>query len=250
MADTEQLFQRIHHNPSVTYSGLILNQRGLQRAVDCGMRHVSVFASASETHSRQNNNCSVREGAQRVAKLIGEACSRGMSVQAGVMNAFGCRFEGAVPSSRVREMVLEFVQVGAQEINLADTSGVANPLQLKEVVSEIQTLTPLPLTLHLHDTYGFGMANLYAAWESGVRRFDTSCGGLGGCPFIPNASGNLPTEDVVHLFEVMGLSTGISLKGLVEIVTELELKLGRTLPGRLAHIQRLHEGIVCETQAG
>ncbi len=236
MAHTDKLFQLIHRNPHVTYSALILNRHGLQRAVDCGVEHLSTFASASEAHSLKNNNCSVEKGTERVVSLITDCRERGVRVQAGVMSVFGCQTEGAIPIDRVLAMVSRFLEAGAEEINLADTSGFANPRQLKEVLLEVQGICSLPLRLHLHDTYGFGMANIYAAWEMGIRRFDTSCGGLGGCPFIPRASGNLPTEDVVHFFEAMGCSTGIDLGELVTVVAGLETKLGRTLPGRFSHL--------------
>lgn len=231
MAETERVFESIEHRPGVVYSALVLNERGLKRAMDCGLEHVSVFVSASEAHSRKNTNCSVSEALERAKRLVASAKEGGLAVQAGVMNAFGCRFEGAISPRVVMEIIRACLQSNADEISLADTAGIANPGQIEDMVSRVKNESDFPLSLHLHDTYGFGLANVYAAWKAGVGRFDASCGGLGGCPFIPGAAGNVPTEDVVNLFESMGIRTGISLERLGLIVRYLEEKLGRRLSG-------------------
>ncbi|MCU0572341.1 MAG: hydroxymethylglutaryl-CoA lyase [Syntrophobacteraceae bacterium] len=235
MAGTEEVFGLLKQREHVIYSALVLNRKGMERAAGCGIGHVSIFVSVSETHSRRNAGCSVDEAMSGALTLIGLAKGMGVTVQAGVMNAFGCHFEGAVAPGRVLEMIGRFAGEGADEINLADTSGLANPAQVESLIPAVRSMTELPLALHLHDTFGFGIANAHAAWRVGVRRFDASCGGLGGCPFIPGASGNLPTEDLAWFFESMGISTGVDLGCAVELVMELERKLGRRLPGRLAH---------------
>jgi hydroxymethylglutaryl-CoA lyase len=232
MAQTEKVFEGIDRHPGVTYSALVLNKKGLDRAVSAGLEHVSIFVSASETHSRENTNCSVKEATVAAHALIEQAKSRGLTVQAGVMNAFGCRCEGIIPPQRVLNLIKVYSESGADEVNLADTSGVAHPAQMAEMLGSIGDACELPLSLHLHDTYGFGLANIYAAWNLGVSRFDACCGGLGGCPFIPGAAGNVATEDVAHLFEAMGVSTGISLGCMVEVVRRLEERMERRLPGR------------------
>jgi len=237
MAQTERVFEGLDRYPGVTYSALVLNKKGLDRAVSAGLEHVSIFVSASETHSRENSSCSVDEATIAARSLIEQAKSCGLTVQAGVMNAFGCRFEGSIPPRRVLKLMEVYSESGADEVNLADTSGVAHPGQIAEMLSEIGNACELPLSLHLHDTYGFALANVYAAWNSGVNRFDACCGGLGGCPFIPGAAGNVATEDVVHLFESMGVPTGISLECMAEVVCRLEKKIGRCLPGRYARSQ-------------
>lgn len=234
MAHTEELFHRIEHYPGVTYSALVLNEKGLERALACRMEHISVFVSASESHSRKNSNCSVDESLRRCRGLVDKAKSHGMKVQAGVMNAFGCRFEGMVPPERVTGILETFQECQVDEINLADTAGLANPKQIQALISRVRGVCDLPLSLHLHDTYGFALANVYAAWSLGISRFDACCGGLGGCPFIPGAAGNVATEDVVHLFESMGIPMGVSLVQVGKIVLDLEKKLGRLLPGRYA----------------
>ncbi len=235
MAGTEKVAALLRPRTGVMYSALVLNRRGLERAEDCGIRHVSVFVSVSETHSLRNSNCSVDEAMAGARDLIERAKAGGFTVQTGVMNAFGCRFEGVISSERVLQMVRDFSDHGADEINLADTSGLANPVQVQALILATRSVTKLPLALHLHDTFGFGIANAYAAWNLGVRRFDASCGGLGGCPFIPGAAGNIATEDLAWFFDSMGVCTGVDLNRMLEIVMELERKLGRRLPGRLAH---------------
>lgn len=235
MAGTEDVYRLIRHRPDVIYSALILNRKGLHRARECGINHVSLFVSASEAHSRRNSQCSVDQALGNAREIIGEARTMGITIQAGVMNAFGCRLEGNVPVMRVLEMVRVFDAEGADEINLADTSGLAHPAQVEAMISAVTSITDLPLGLHLHDTFGFALVNAYAAWKAGVRRFDASCGGLGGCPFIPGVAGNVPTEDLVWLFESMGVSTGVELMRVIHMVSELEERIGRRLPGRLAH---------------
>ena len=232
MAQTEKVFERIRRRPGVVYSALVLNRQGLQRAVECGVEHLSVFVSASEEHSRKNANCSVAEAARAAREVIEAATGRNIFVRAGIMNAFGCRFEGSIPFDRVLGLARSFAEWGADEINLADTAGLGNPRQVEELVSQARDSIGLPLSLHLHDTFGFGLANVFAAFRKGVTRFDASCGGLGGCPFIPGAAGNVPTEDVVHLLESIGAPTGIDPGRLLDVVRGLEEKLGRKLNGR------------------
>jgi hydroxymethylglutaryl-CoA lyase len=239
MAGTEEVFERIKRKQGVVYSALVLNRKGLDRALACGVGHLAVFASASEEHSRRNANCTVEEAVATARGVIETAKGRGVFVRAGVMNAFGCRFEGAVPAERVLDMARSFAKCGADEISLADTAGLANPGQIEEMVEMVMEAAGLPLSLHLHDTFGFGLANVYAAFRKGVTRFDASCGGLGGCPFIPGAAGNVPTEDVVNLFETMGVPTGIDLARLLRVVAGLEKKLGRKIGGRYTELRRL-----------
>ncbi len=232
MADTETVFRGLRQKPGVTYRALILNEKGLERAAGCGVGHVAVFVSASETHSRKNSGCDTAEALKRACSVVRQAKAAGLAVQAGVMNAFGCRFEGPVPEDRVMALAASLADAGADELCLADTSGVANPVQTERLVGKALRTFPLPLGLHLHDTFGFGLANVYAAWKMGVARFDGACGGLGGCPFIPGAPGNVPTEDLVHLFHAMGVPTGVDLAKLITVRAHLESRFQRPLPGR------------------
>lgn len=232
MAGTERVFEAVRKREGVVYTALVLNEKGLERALACSMGHVAHFVSASQTHSLKNSNVSIEEALGRASDLIAKAIAHGVVVQAGVMNAFGCRYEGAVPEDRVLEILDTLVEAGAGEISLADTAGVAHPLQVERMVHRVREITKRPLCLHLHDTYGFGLANVYAAWKVGVTRFDACCGGLGGCPFIPDAAGNVATEDLALLMLRMGVETGIDMPKLIAVTRRLERKLGRPLPAK------------------
>jgi len=245
MAGVEELLRLVNPPPEVRLSALVLNGRGLDRALECGMKHVNLSVSASETHSRKNVNRSFEEARAEMVALIGHAVSQGMAVQAGVQCAFGCVYEGAIPEERVLATLHCLRESGAGELYLADTTGMAHPRQITGMVEKATHLLPgTPLSLHLHDTRGLGLANIVAGYEAGVRAFDVAVGGLGGCPFVKGASGNVPTEDAVNLFARMGVDTGIRLNGLCRIVDWLESRLGRRLPGRMCRV--LQHGAICE----
>jgi hydroxymethylglutaryl-CoA lyase len=169
--------------------------------------------------------------------LIRTALSEGLDVRAGLQCVFGCVYEGAIAEDAVLKAAERMVQTGAREINLADTTGMANPLTIRNMVQKVQAAFPdIRISLHLHDTRGLALANMFAGYEAGIRIFDTCTGGLGGCPFVRGAAGNIPTEDAVHMFESMGISTGIAIETLCEAVAYLENKLERQLPGRMKRV--------------
>jgi len=229
MADAEALWERIERKRGVLYSALILSEGGLERAIRCRVPHVGIFVSASETHSLRNSNKNVADALKEAVRLIDRAHDAGIRVRAGVMNAFGCAYEGSVPVPRVMRLVRAFLKRGPAEICLADSSGLANPLQVEDVVARVRSETgQAELSLHLHNTRGLGPANVFSALCQGVSIFDTSLGGLGGCPFIPGARGNIATEDTVYLLHEMGLKTGVDLDGLVRAGLPLEDLLGKT----------------------
>jgi hydroxymethylglutaryl-CoA lyase len=177
------------------------------------------------------------DAVQSTSSLIREAVSSGVAVRAGVQCAFGCVYEGAISPARVFATIEEFALAGATECNLADTAGTAIPLHVRELVLAIQKRFPeIVLSLHLHDTRGLAVANMLAGFEAGVRLFDTSAGGLGGCPFVKGAAGNIATEDCVHLFDAMGVQTGISLNKLCETTRLYQQLLGKRLPGRICGV--------------
>ena len=237
MADAEELWKGVRRREGVEYSALVLSERGLERAAACGVPHVGIFVSASETHSRKNSHKPVAEALEEALGLIGAARGAGMTVRAGVMNAFGCAYEGNVPPERVLNLVSVFLGAGPDEICLADTSGLANPRQVKDVIGRLRTLTgALPVSLHLHNTRGQGLANLWAAVEAGVTIFDTSLGGLGGCPFIAGARGNIATEDTASMLGDAGIGTGIDLKKLVDASLSFEKYMGQTFPAAVSHL--------------
>ena len=237
MADAEELWDRLERRRGILYSALILSEGGLQRAVRCRVPHVGIFVSASETHSRKNSNKSVSEALKEALALVGRAQDAGMKVRAGVMNAFGCAYEGSVPVKGVLKLVRAFQKRAPDEICLADSSGLANPEQVEKVLLRVREDHDLPApSLHLHNTRALGLANVYAALRQGVSIFDTSMGGLGGCPFITGARGNIATEDTVGMLHSMGLRTGIDLDRLVEASLAFERVMEHSFPAYLTHI--------------
>jgi hydroxymethylglutaryl-CoA lyase len=238
MAETDALFERIDPRPGVVYSALVLNKIGLDRALAAGVRHLSISVSASETHSRKNTNRSVDEGLARIVPVIERALSEGVAVRAGIQSALGCGFEGRIDPDRVTGIARQFSALGVDEINLADTAGLANPRQVFTLCRRLRDeIAPeVALSLHLHDTRGLGLSNMLAGLQAGVRIFDAALGGLGGCPFVPKATGNIATEDAAFACEQMGLASGIDGQTLGVAVAEAELLLGRSLPGRTSHV--------------
>ncbi len=247
MADTDVLIRSLRGEAQgVLVSALVLNDKGLERAGESGLRHVSLSSSASDEHSRRNVKRPAGEAFSGLLELVRRAVGSGMQVRAGIQCAFGCVYEGAVPEDRVVEMAVRLAECGANEINLADTTGMANPFQVRRLVVRTRAeVSPLPLSIHLHDTRGLGLANMLAAYESGVTLFDVAAGGLGGCPFVKGASGNVAAEDAVNLFEQIGVATGIDLRALCRVVDRYEELLGRTLPGRMNRVIKSQE-IACE----
>lgn len=245
MADTDMFVREVQDSQGPLVTGLVLNAKGLERALACGLKHICLSASVSDTHSMKNVRKPSHEAVVSVTQLIREATQAGVAVRAGVQCAFGCVYEGAIAENKVIEALGQMAKAGTQELNLADTTGMANPIQVKRLVSKVKDALPdAVLSLHLHDTRGLGMANMIAGYEAGVRIFDASAGGLGGCPFVKGAAGNVPTEDAVHMFESMGIKTGIDLRKLCEVTDQYERILGRSLPGRMSRVLKTQS--LCE----
>jgi hydroxymethylglutaryl-CoA lyase len=226
MANTDLVWRKLHKKPSVRYSVLVLNAQGLERALSEKIPHVEIYVSASESHSRENSGATVEQALIDALSMIESALTHGVGVTAGIMCAFGCFVEEIVTREKVEEIVSAFQTLDPTEIALADTAGMARPEAVKDLLSTVKDLVDFNrLTLHLHDTRGFGMGNLVAALEMGVRRFDASVGGLGGCPFIPGAVGNISTEASASLLHALGYRTGVN----VHRVREIKLTLDREL---------------------
>jgi hydroxymethylglutaryl-CoA lyase len=244
MADTDELVRvAMNEHPDVLVTALVLNQKGLERAVQCGLAHISMSSSASNTHSLKNVRRPAQEAFSDMVHLIRDAALTGMQVRAGIQCAFGCVYEGAVPEDRILEMAGAFAEAGANELNLADTTGMANPLQVRQLIAKVRHAIPgIAISLHLHDTRGLGLANMMAGYEASVKIFDTAAGGLGGCPFVAGASGNVPTEDAVNLFQQIGVNTSIDLDALCKVVDQYEELFGRSLPGRMNRIIKSRKG--------
>ena len=237
MADAEAVCAGVTKKEGVIYSGLVLNVKGVERAIKSGLNHVAISMSASDTHSRKNANKSIKESLVEFAEMARVAKHAGLIVRGGIQCAFGCRYEGEISEQFVINLAKRHLDLGIDELSLADSTGMGNPDQMKRIMSQIVPLAGnLPIILHLHDTEGKGIANMIAAIDCGVNYFDTAFGGLGGCPFIKGATGNIATEDVIHCLHQMGYETGINNLKIIELAKEVEAFLARKLPGKIKEV--------------
>jgi hydroxymethylglutaryl-CoA lyase len=225
MADADEVWAQITRNPEIRYSALIPNTRGAQRALAAGFREIEVVVSASDTHNRRNLNRSTDESLDDITGLIRLIHDAGATVEVIVATSFGCPFEGDIAPARVASIVERVRADGADRIAFGDTTGMATPRRVRDLLSVVR-----PDLLHFHDTRGTGLANVLTALDLGITEFDASVGGIGGCPYAPGASGNIATEEVVHMLSDMGIDTGIDLDALIEVAELAEKLLGRTLP--------------------
>ncbi|MBW2543418.1 MAG: hydroxymethylglutaryl-CoA lyase [Deltaproteobacteria bacterium] len=236
LADADELVSVLRRSPGVRYGALVPNEKGYERLRAAGpIDVVGTFVSASETHNQKNVNCSIAEQLARLAPVFERSRADGIAVRAYVSTVCGCPYEGEVAVRAVVDLSRELIERGAAEVSLGDTIGVGHPNQVRELVGAVASEVSIErIALHLHDTYGRALANAQAGFEGGVRIFDTSLAGLGGCPYAPGASGNVATEDLVDLFEREGIRTGVDLDALVDASAWLERDvLGRRLPGRV-----------------
>ncbi len=217
----------------VVFSGLALNVRGVERAAAAGLGVVDLSIATNEKHGRDNANMSIEEGAAQADVMLDRAAQLGLRAQLGLQTVWGYAESGDTPLVLVADLARRFAGRGLESFSLADSTGLAHPGAIRRVVDAVLPLIDAPLVLHLHDTRGLGIANILAAAEAGVRRFDTSLGGLGGCPFIPGATGNVATEDVVWALEGSGFATGVNLDAVTHVTREVADFLGRHLPGKL-----------------
>lgn len=234
MADTDALFRHFAGNKPahVTLSGLVLNERGLERGLACGVEMFCMGVSASETHSQKNTGMTTTEALQRVISMAKKAFAEGKKVQASVQSAFGCGFEGPIDQQKVLHIVKGYLDADIRTISLADTAGHAQPQQVEDLYGAIRQLDPdVELACHFHNTYGLGLVNCYAALKSGVTYFESAFGGLGGCPFTKLPAGNVCTEDLVHSLQRMGLRKDIRLDVLLNVAHQVSVFFGRELPG-------------------
>jgi len=225
MADTDKLFthlsRRLTKPSPVIFSGLVLNEKGLDRGLACGVEYFCMGVSASETHSRKNTGMGTSEATERIIAMAKRAVQAGKRVQVSVQSAFGCGYEGVVPPERVLEIVKRFMGAGLKTISLADTAGHAHPVQVEELFGAVRDLDPsVECACHFHNTYGLGLANCYAALKAGVRYFESAFAGLGGCPFTAVTGGNVATEDLVHWLQRMNRRNDIQLDRLIELAKE------------------------------
>jgi len=240
MADTDDLFRRLVADKAkddtlrARLSGLVLNERGLDRALACGVEMICMGVSASETHSQKNTGMGTEEAQRRIIAMGKKAMDAGREVQVSVQSAFGCGFEGRIGEERVLGIMRAYLDAGLDKVSLADTAGHAYPAQVTRLFEQIFKLSPdVKCACHFHDTYGLGMANVYAAIAAGVTLFGGSFAGLGGCPFTKVAAGNVATEDLVHALRREGERRDIDLDALVAVARDVAAFFGREMPGRV-----------------
>jgi hydroxymethylglutaryl-CoA lyase len=237
MADAEEVCKGLQQADGVIFSGLVLNTNGIERAANAGLKHVEASISASDTHSRKNANASLKEARKRFAEMVKVGKQLGLAIRGGLQCVFGCRLEGKVDPGVVLDVVKEQLDLGIDEIALADSTGMANPCSIQAICAQVVELAnATPVFLHLHDTEGKGLANVLAALQVGVTHFDSTFGGMGGCPFIKGASGNISTEDLVFMLRQMGIETGIDVDRLSAVSRSLEVFFGKRFSGKMHRV--------------
>jgi hydroxymethylglutaryl-CoA lyase len=232
MKDATDVLKGMDHNPAIQYMALIPNEKGYERAVDNGVRALSLVVGASDIFNQKNVKMSREDSIKSFERVVNQAKENGIFIRYNIATSFWCPYEGKVDSELVLGMVQRIDRLGVDEIVVCDTIGRANPAQVYGLFEKIATVEPKAMiTAHFHDTYGFALANVAAALQTGINRFDTSVGGLGGCPFAPGAAGNVATEDVVFMLHEMGIETGIDLPSLLSCVELVRPLTNRELTG-------------------
>jgi len=237
MADAENLYAKLPQTNEVVYSALVLNPKGMDRAARAGATHVNASISASNTHSQRNAGMSLNAARKQFSEMVAIGKSHALTIRGGLQCVFGCRYEGRIDPNTVMDMLKEQLDLGIDEVELADTTGMANPLSIQKLCDPIITAAgEKPVYLHLHDTEGKGLANALAALQAGITHFDTAFGGMGGCPFIKGASGNISTEDLVFMLQQMEIETGIDIAKIATISRSLEDYFQKRFSGKMHHL--------------
>jgi len=217
MADTDKVAEQIERRDDVRYWALVPNEQGLERALEVGIDHIATFVSASETHNQHNLNRSVEESLEQLRSVYDTALAEDCTMRAYVSTAFGCPYEGEVSFERVLEIGSTLVDEGADLLSIGDTIGAASPRQVREASREaLGRFGSETVAMHFHDTRGLALTNAFVAYETGIRQFDSSVGGTGGCPYAPGASGNVATEDMINMFDEMDVASAIDLEAILE----------------------------------
>jgi isopropylmalate/homocitrate/citramalate synthase len=233
MADTEEVVRRLRPRDHTTYVALVPNRRGLERALDCGLRTIAVFAAATDDFTRQNIGMTVDESLAQFREIVQDASAANVRTRGYVSVCWWCPYSGRVSQEAARRVVLELLEMGCIDVGMADTIGAATPAEVRELLELVLREIPADrIGVHFHDTRGTGLANILASLETGITTVDASAGGLGGCPFAPGALGNVATEDVLYMLHGMGVQTGIDLEAVRASSRYLESLFGRSLPSR------------------
>ena len=242
MAATDQLVKRAYKglaskqlDPKLRLSALVPNLRGLENALKADVKEVAVFGAASESFSRKNINRSIADSMRGFKEVVAEARRHKLKVRGYLSMVFACPYEGKIPEARVLRLIDQYMDLGIHEISLGDTIGVASPKQVRSLLKKLfKNHSSKKVAMHFHDTRGTAIANVLASLDMGCRIFDTSLGGLGGCPYAPGAAGNVATEDVIYMLHEMGLKTGVDLQKLINATLWMNKQVGRQLPSRLS----------------
>src|SRR5438093_9987635 len=233
MADTAEVYREIPKDPGVDFPVLVPNMKGLERAIDAGVKSIAIFTAASDTFNQHNINMTIDESFANYAPVAARAHNEGMRVRGYVSTAFGWPYEGDVPPEKVLEVSARLLDLGCYEVSVGDTIGVGTPMQVQGVIGMLLQVIPASkLAMHFHDTRGTALANSLAALEMGIATFDASAGGLGGCPYAPGAPGNPATEDLVYMLDGMAIESGVDLNRLVAASSIVAPYLDHPLPGR------------------
>jgi hydroxymethylglutaryl-CoA lyase len=237
MADAKNLYTKLTRQNEVVYSALVLNPEGIERAARAGVTHVTASISASNTHSQRNTGMPLDAARKQFSEMVAIGKSQALTIRGGLQCVFGCRYEGRIDPNTVMDMLQEQLDLGIDEIELADTTGMADPLSIQQICSHTITAAgDKPVYLHLHDTEGKGLANALAALQVGITHFDTALGGMGGCPFIKGASGNIATEDLAFMLQQMGIETGIDIDKIAAISRSLEDFFNKRFAGKIHRV--------------
>ncbi len=242
LSDAKEVAKGIKRKKEVTYAALVPNMKGLEGALESNIDEISIFMSASETHNRKNINKSIDETFTVLQEVVKEGERAGKSVRGYLSTVFGCPYEGMVDTEQVLKVAHTLFDMGIEELSLGDTIGVANPKQVQDVLDHLVVKLPKDkLAMHFHDTRGTALANVLASLQAGITTFDSACGGLGGCPYAPGASGNVSTEDLLYMLHGMGLETGVEEDKLLLASLFIEEKLGKNLPSRVLQARKGEE---------
>lgn len=234
MRDAEAVCAGLPDRDDTVFAGLVLNPKGLDRALETDLTHVDLSIATHDQHSFDNANMSVDDAVAQAEAMVERAHAAGRTVQMGFQTVFGYEAPGDTPLDRVVDLARRFAEKGVAEISLADSTGMANPRMIQRRVQAVQAaMGETPIVLHLHDTRGLGLANMYAALEGGITRFDTSLAGMGGCPFIEGATGNIATEDTAYLLDQLGIDTGIDIHAVAAVSGDVEAFLEKRFPGKM-----------------
>ncbi|MDX1431073.1 MAG: hydroxymethylglutaryl-CoA lyase [Gammaproteobacteria bacterium] len=234
MADAEEVMRGVDRSKGAVLTALVPNKRGALRAAEAAVDEMVVFLSASESHNRKNVNCSIEDSLKAFEDVARVAEDAGIPVHGAIATSFGCPFEGDVPAANVAAIAKRYQALGFVGVGLGDTTGMATPPLVRAAVEAVHKAAPgLDVALHFHNTRGIGLANVMAGLELGIDQYESSFGGIGGCPFAPKATGNICTEDLVYLLHEMGIDTGIDLRKLVALACDVEVAVGHPLPGQV-----------------